>query len=34
MSASENEHGEYTDPRESGLRSGKGTGILRRILFD
>ena len=27
------DHGEYTDPMESGLRSGKGTGFFRRLLF-
>ncbi|MBP1923461.1 hypothetical protein J2751_002503 [Halorubrum alkaliphilum] len=24
----------YTDPEESGLRSGKGNGLIRRLFFD
>lgn len=30
---SSGDHGEYTDPSESGLRSGKGNGLLRRFFF-
>lgn len=30
---SDNEHGDYTDPEESGLRSGKGNGFFRRLLL-
>ncbi len=28
------DHGKYTDPEKSGLRSGKGTGFFRRLLFE
>lgn len=28
---SDDDGGEFTDPSESGLRSGKGTGLLRRL---
>jgi hypothetical protein len=32
MERSEDEEG-FTDPDESGLRSGKGNGLFRRLLF-
>lgn len=29
---SNDRHGDYTDPSESGLRSGKGNGFLKKLL--
>jgi len=27
------DHGDYTNPKESGLRSGKGNGFFRRLVL-